>query len=92
MDIEKSIEFLIQNQARYEAQNEERMSSLAGVVHVLLETQNRTEQRIQLLTEAQLRTEQRVQELAESQKQTTGNLNALIKVVDDLVRRDGRRS
>ena len=39
-----------------------------------------------LLTEAQQRTEQRIQDLAESQKQTDERLNALIRVVDDLVR------
>lgn len=40
----------------------------------------------------QQRTDQRFQELAETQRHTDENLNALIRVVDDLIPRDGQRS
>jgi hypothetical protein len=39
-----------------------------------------------LLTEAQQLTERRIQELAESQKHSDERLDALIKIVDDLIR------
>jgi hypothetical protein len=39
-----------------------------------------------LLTEAQQLSERRIQELAESQKHSDERLDALIKIVDDLIR------
>lgn len=45
---------------------------------------------VRQLAENQQRTDQRVKELAESQHHTDQNLNALIKTVDELIRRDGR--
>jgi hypothetical protein len=44
-----------------------------------------------LLTETQQRAEKKMAELAEAQKDTAERLNALIAVVDDLVRRDRGR-
>ena len=60
---------------------------LGGVIRVV--AQLATGQ--QGLVEAQKRTEERVQELSARVQDVTDNMNALIKVVDDLVRRDGQR-
>ena len=114
MDVEKTIEFLLQSHAQQEANLGSltgSMRELTSVVRELALAQVRTEERVQELTLlqrehsdvvrelalAQVRTEERVQELAvlqrdhsESLKQTRENLDALIRVVDELARRNGR--
>lgn len=55
-----------------------------SLVQEVAANQQRTELRFQELAG-------RVQEVADAQRHTDENLNALIKVVDDLIRRDGKR-
>lgn len=54
-----------------------------SLVQEVAANQQRTELRFQELAG-------RVQEVADAQRHTDENLNALIKVVDDLIRRDGK--
>jgi len=109
MDVEKTIEFILNQQAEFaagmqqlreefreeekqrrEADSELRdgLTRMVAVVNQLAvakrEFAQYTEQRFQQLAQAQQRTEEKLQGVAD-------DLNALIKVVDDLVRRDGRR-
>jgi hypothetical protein len=58
---------------------------------LLTETQQRTERRVGDLVEAQKQLDLKMAELAEAQKDTAERLNALIAVVDDLVRRNPDR-
>jgi hypothetical protein len=55
---------------------------------LLTEAQQRTESKIEELAEAQKHTEKKIEELAEAQKHTDERLNALITVVDGIVRRN----
>jgi len=73
---------LAENQLELARMQSQQQEMIGGVVMAVGE-----------LVQAQKRTEQRVQELAEAQQRTDQNLNALIKVVDDVIRRgrDGRR-
>ena len=100
MGVEKTIEFLLQSQAQLEAAQgrfQESLGALAGVVRDLALAQMRTDERVHELVllqkqQAQLQKEQalRQQDQAESLKQTRENLDTLVRVVDDLVRRNGR--
>lgn len=106
MDVEKTIEFILEQQAQFQAQVATRMQQQAEAQTALEANQNR-------LAQLQLRQQEmignlatvvgglaehvgglteRVDRLFEAQERTENNLNALIKVVDDLVRRNGKRS
>jgi peptidoglycan hydrolase CwlO-like protein len=108
MDIEKTIEFILGQQAKFAAGLEE-MRSLVGrlaqqqldlVEHVdhfqreitaatlaIAEEQRRLTEEQRRLTEAQRRLTEAQTRLEEAQRHTEERLNALIAVVDDLVRR-----
>ena len=114
MDVEKTIEFLLQSQAQQEAN----LGSLTGLMRDLALAQMRTQERVQELALLQRehstsldklrelqgehstsldKIREHIQELAllqrehsESLKQTRENLDALIRVVDEIVRRNGR--
>jgi len=76
---------LVETQSR----QAEGLSQLTVIVHGLAEGLNRLSEDHRSLAE---RTDQRFQELIEAQRHTDESLNALIKIVDDLIRRDGRRA
>lgn len=115
MDVEKTIEFLLQNQARHDAtlaKHQDLIGSLAGVVRDLAlqvdrisDAQAHTDRIVLQLTgtmkelaegqkklaEAQLRTEEKIARLAEGQGDTTEKLNALLRVVDGMIRGNGKQ-
>lgn len=119
MDVEKTIEFLLDHQARFAAdievmKDEQRelrnslvalQNSVAGLqisvaglqdsVHVLgdavMNQQRQIGDIISVTRQVALSTQEALREQAEAQRRTEENLNALIKVVDDVVRRDGGR-
>jgi ABC-type transporter Mla subunit MlaD len=69
--------------------HDEQIQAIAGAVHVLLRT--RDEDR-QLIERERLRAEQervRMDALSDKIDQTTQNVNALVKIVDGMIRRDG---
>lgn len=67
------------------------MGQLITIVGQVAEAQRRTEQRVQQMAEAHQALAEAHQALAEAQQRTEHNLNAVIKIVDELIRRDGRR-
>ncbi len=106
MDVEKTMQFILDQQAQFWASLQQ-MREAEAAAHAALETEQKRQQEVlggviavvaqlatgqQVLVEAQKRTEERVQELSARVQDVTDNMNALIKVVDDLVRRDGQRS
>ena len=102
MDVEKTIQSILTaldrladahtvlaaDQLQIHADQQQMHQNMRRMEHIqiaLLEGQLRQQ-------EAQQRSDQKMAELREDVKQLTGNMNALIRVVDDLIRRDGRRS
>lgn len=99
MDLEKTVEFILQHQAQFAAemdqlkdrhkefaaelnQLKDRHKELSDSVDALrLVVQSQQVQISQIMSLTQV--------LTESQRHTDERLNALIKVVDDLVRRNG---
>lgn len=104
MDVEKTIQFMIEQQARFDTQ----LSRLVDVQIGLTETQSRQQGMIGQLTdvvgqlaqvqkhtnheleELRRRTEEADRRLDEKLEQLTGNVNALIKMMDEWIRGDGR--
>jgi chromosome segregation ATPase len=96
MDVEKTIEFLLQSQADLTEKQQQTEINISR----LIEAQYNTEQNVAALSQALAETDRRLDsvaarldQLAERQSVTeaslqtqTENLNALIKVVDDFVR------
>lgn len=98
MDVEKTIAFLLEQQARSEAQFGARMDRLAEehIRHreltgqlIGIMSQLGTEQR--KLAASHRKTEEGLRALSDKVDSVTDNMNALIKVVDGLVRRNGKR-
>ena len=78
IDVERTIEFLLAQQARFDEQHEQsasEMAELRGVVLDLADTQPRTNEILVTLAERHV-------ELAAEQKITEQNLNALITTVE----------
>ena len=106
MDIEKTIQFILEQQAHFwSGLQQEREANAAA--HAALEAGLQRVAQNQLELSQLQRQQQEIiggltlvvrelaegqRELREAQQQTTQNLNALIKTVDDLIRRDGHRS
>lgn len=108
MDVEKNIEFILEQQAGFvvhlqqlgEIQSRQQgildrvltiVGQLGEAAGQLAEAQQRTDQTVRELAEAQQRTDQKLREVGEKLEGVADNLNALIKVVDELVRRNGRK-
>lgn len=99
MDPEKTIQFILEHQAQFAVQ----FQDLTGVVHRVAELQAHQQEEIgdlyqqigglnqivSRLAEDQRGLVQAQRELTESQRHTDERFHALIKIVDDLVRRDG---
>jgi len=94
MDVEKTIEFLLSQQAQLFAglqEMREVQSRQQELVTQLIGIMSQQATGLDRLTEAHRKTEANLQTLTEKVDGLADNLNALIKVVDDLVRRDGQR-
>ena len=115
MDIEKTMEFIVEHLAHASARVDEvsvKLNKLAEVQVLQAQVLDRHENRLNKMTdilgqvteklgqitERQLRAEQETQQLREAiqaqeaaGRHTDERLNALIKVVDDLIRSNGRR-
>lgn len=92
MDIERTLEFILEHHARFAVeldQLKDRHKELSASVERL----NGAVEGLQAVAQAQQGQISRIlgitEVLAESQRHTDERLNALIKVVDDLVRRNG---
>ena len=62
-------------------QHEDRLNRITEILRELAESQQRTEKELR----------ESIQAREEAGRHTDARLNALIKVVDDMIRRDGRR-
>ena len=91
MDVERTMEFILESQAAFAAnlarleQKQEQLEGIVGRVVGICETLTSAQVRFQNNLE-QLTSSVRV--LAEKQSSTDERLNALIRIVDDVVRRD----
>ena len=103
MDVEKTIQFILQSQAQMEA-NVGRHDDL---IAVLAKAQERTEATVnkvsasildltEVMRRSKIEADERFKEtgelfrqMAEDQLQTRENVNALVRIVDGLIRRDG---
>ncbi len=98
MDVEKTIEFILASQARAEVRLQQleegqvkfqaNMLTLTNVLSGVIEIQKTTEANLNRLGEQLESLGAKVDKLAESGQETTEKLNALIRVVDDIIRRD----
>lgn len=92
MDIERTLEFIVQHQARFAVELDQlkdrhkELSDSVDALKVVVQSQQVHISQIISLTETLARSQTA---LTESQRHTDERLNALIKVVDDLVRRNG---
>jgi hypothetical protein len=85
MDIEKTIEFILDTQGRLEAtasQHDERLAKLETSLNTVTDLVGR-------LAQAEIRLVERMDRLAESQAHSDQRLDILIDVVDKLVPRNG---
>jgi hypothetical protein len=110
MDVEKTIEFLLGNQANFDARIAQLDSRIARLVEVqvnMAETQVNLAQAqshdhdmivaltgvVRELTDAQKRSDERAQaaeqELRENLARVSNNVDSLVKIVDDWIRRNG---
>ena len=85
MDVEKTMQFLVEQQARFDArqaelqaQFEERMTRIESVLLDVALAQERTNAILATLTEQHVELAQSHKKLAEAQQVTEQNLNALI--------------
>ena len=106
MDVEKTMQFILEQQAKHEVWLQEMREAFRhndGMIRKLVEAQTRqleilTSHQAQIdqltkgteeLRKSQLRTDEAIKSLVEQGRHTDERLNALIKVVDDLIRRNG---
>ena len=106
MDIEKTMQFILEQQAQMQAQFavqhqknieeherfREDLGRLAGVVEGVIKVVDRAANNQDRHQEQIVQNQEQIGQLIEAQKHTDERLNALIKVVDDLVRRNGSHS
>ena len=101
MDVDKTMQFILEQQAKQEAslqQTDELLLKVGAIQLQQAEILSQHDSQIGQLIQSQRRTDETVKDLAEAVKglaeqgrHTDERLNALIKVVDDLIRRDGSR-
>ena len=99
MDIEKTMQFILEQQAKQEASLQQTDALLLRVGAIQLqpaEILSQHDVQIGQLIQSQRRTDEavkaladEVKTLAEQGRHTDERLNTLIKVVDDLIRQDG---
>ncbi|MEK7407743.1 MAG: hypothetical protein AAB225_21935 [Acidobacteriota bacterium] len=97
MDVERTLEFLLEQQAKFWTGLDELRTGL-GELRRAVDELRRGQDQLQstvaqvlsilvTLAEAQRRTDERLERLAEAQQHTEDRLNALIAIVNGLVRR-----
>ena len=92
MDIEKTMQFILDTQARLEAvagQHEERLTRLEMNLTRLEAQVAGVTDLVGRLAQAELRLVERMNELTVSQAHTDQRLDILVDIVDKLVRRNG---
>jgi len=92
MDIEQTMQFILDTQARVEAtasQHDERLAKLETSLGRLETSVSALTDLVARLAQAEIRLVERMDRLAESQAHTDQRLDILIGVVDKLVRRNG---
>ncbi|HEV2426457.1 MAG TPA: hypothetical protein VGZ29_16650 [Terriglobia bacterium] len=92
MDIEKTMQFILETQARLEAvagQHEERLTRIETAVSDLATQVAGVTDLVGRLAQAELRLVERMDQLAASQAHTDQRLDILVDVVDKLMRRKG---
>jgi hypothetical protein len=92
MDVEKTMQFLLEQQARFDArqaefveqqsQSQERMTRIESVLLDVASAQERTNAILATLTERHVELAQSHKELSQAQKATEQNLNALISALE----------
>ena len=97
MDVEGTIQFILQSQAQMEAnigRHDELLASLTTSHNQLAKTQDRLSASflelndvMRALAIAQAETEAQVKDLARMQKETREDLNVVIRTMDDWIRR-----
>lgn len=104
MDVEKTVQFTVETQAQYTVHLEKltetqirQQAIIDRLVAIIEQLAHTIEQRFKDLAEAQQRSDQKQGELAEAQQRNdqrlqdiAEDLNALFKIVDDLIRRQGQ--
>jgi hypothetical protein len=92
MDIEKTMQFILDTQARLEAtasQHDERLTKLETSLARLETSVSTVTDLVGRLAQAEIRLVERMERLAESQAHTDQRLDILIDMVDKLVHRNG---
>lgn len=85
MDVEKTMQFLLEQQARFDArqaQSEERMARIESVLLDVANAQSNTNAILTRLTERHMDLEESHKVLYEAQRVTEQNLNALIATLE----------
>jgi hypothetical protein len=85
MDIEKTIQFLLDQQARSDARQtrmEEDLSRITGVLLDIATAQERSNQIVVVLAERQAEMAESLKTLTDAQKVTQANLNAVVSMVE----------
>ena len=85
MDVEKTIQFLLEQQARFDArqaQSEERMTRVESVLLDVATAQTRTNAILTTLTERHVELAQSHKELSDAQQVTEQSLNTLIVTLE----------
>jgi hypothetical protein len=78
MEIEEAIEFLLDGQAKHEAEIKAIRKVISGGLKLVVKYQTRTNEKIEAPLDAQLRTEARLGRLAEAQTQTEHAMRAML--------------
>ncbi len=98
MDVEKTIQFILESQAKHEITIQAILESQArheATIRTILETQAKHEERFRTLVDVGMSLAVNLERLGEETnrrfQETDYKLNALIDVVDKLVKRNGSR-
>jgi hypothetical protein len=90
MDVQKTMEFILEQQAQIVARQAEHDARMGELMQAGLKAEKRIEGLAKIARfgmKVVLKQAENMKELRDAQKQTDEKLNALIQVVDDLVRR-----
>jgi hypothetical protein len=88
--IERALELLIDDHVQFREEHKKLLAAqvvLTDRVEKLAVRVDKLTERIEQIAEMGARTDQRIEGLAEAGAQTDGRLNALIKIVDGIIRR-----
>ncbi|MGH9327496.1 MAG: hypothetical protein ACRD2B_12550 [Terriglobia bacterium] len=98
-NLERTMQFIVEQQAQFTVdiqKLQQRQEAITTMIRQLVDVGmslahhgDETDQRIQQLTKAQADTDRHIKELTEAQTHTDRRLDALIDVVDKVIRRNG---